>query len=260
MCNYGINREDTVKILVTVKRVTDPDAKIKVRADGTGIETEGIEYKVNPFDENGVEEAVSLKEANGGEVVALSIGTEDAIANMRTALAIGANRGILVLAEDEKLDSDLTAQLVTKVAQKEQPDLIIVGKQAVDGDSGQVGQVVAEYMGLPQACFASNVDVQGDKLVVQREVDGGIETIEMDLPAVITADLRLNVPRLPKLPNILKAKRKKIEQLTPEDLGVAMDLKVETLKFEAPPERKSGEFVKTVEELLEKLHNEAKVI
>lgn len=249
-----------MKILVTVKRVTDPDAKIKVRADGTGIETEGIEYKVNPFDENGVEEAVSLKEANGGEVVALSLGTEDSIATMRSALAIGADRGILVLTKDVELDSDLTAQLITRIAQKEQPDLIIVGKQAVDGDSGQVGQAVAEYMSLPQACFASDVEVRGDKIVVKREVDGGIETIELDMPAVITADLRLNVPRLPRLPNILKAKRKKIEQLTPADLGVTMDLKVETMKFEAPPERKSGEFVKTVDELLEKLHNEAKVI
>lgn len=249
-----------MKILVTVKRVTDPDAKIKVRADGTGIETEGIEYKVNPFDENGVEAAVTLKEANGGEVVVLSIGTEDSIASMRSALAIGADRGILVLAKDEELDSDLTAQLIAKVAQKEEPDLIITGKQAVDGDSGQVGQAVAEYMGLPQACFASKIDVQDGKIVVKREVDGGIETLEIGLPAVITADLRLNVPRLPKLPNILKAKRKKIEQLTPDDLGVKMDLKVETLKFEASPQRKSGEFVKTVDELIEKLHNEAKVI
>ncbi len=249
-----------MKILATVKRVTDPDAKIKVLADGTGIETEGIEFKVNPFDENGVEEAVTLKEAHGGEVVLVSIGTEDAIANMRTSLAVGADRGILVLAKDEELDSDITARIVAEVAKKEQPDLIIIGKQAVDGDSGQVGQAVAEYLGLPQACFASKVDVNGDKVVVKREVDGGIETLEMDMPAVITADLRLNVPRLPKLPNILKAKRKKIEQITPADLGVDMGLKVETLRFEAPPERKGGEFVKTVEELIEKLHNEAKVI
>ena len=249
-----------MKILVTVKRVTDPDARIRVKADGTGIETEGIEFKVNPFDENGVEEAVKLKEANGGEVVALSIGTEDAIANMRTALAIGADRGVLVLARDEELDSDLTARLIVKVAEKEQPDLIILGKQAVDGDSGQVGQAVAEYMGLPQACFASEVNVDGDKVGVKREVDGGIETLELDLPAVITADLRLNVPRLPKLPNILKAKRKKIDQFTPADLGVEMTTKVTTMGFEAPPERKSGMMVKTVEELLDKLHNEAKVI
>ena len=249
-----------MKVLVTVKRVTDPDARIKVKADGTGIETEGIEFKLNPFDENAVEEAIKIKEKMGGEVVVLSIGPQEAINNMRTALAMGADRGILVEATDEQLDSDLTARIIVEMVKKENPDIVIMGKQAVDGDSGQVGQLVAEYMGWPQACFASKVEVEDGAVVVDREVDGGIETLKLQLPALITADLRLNVPRLPTLPNILKAKRKKIEQVELGDLGLDTGLKVETIGFEAPPERKAGIKVKTVEELLDKLHNEAKVI
>ena len=249
-----------MKVLVTVKRVTDPDARIKVKADGTGIETEGIEFKLNPFDENAVEEAIKIKEKMGGEVVVLSIGPQEAVNNMRTALAMGADRGILVKATDEQLDSDLTARIIVEMVKKENPDIVIMGKQAVDGDSGQVGQLVAEYMGWPQACFASKVEVEEGSVVVDREVDGGIETLKLQLPALITADLRLNVPRLPTLPNILKAKRKKIEQVELDSLGLDTGLKVETIGFEAPPERKAGIKVKTVEELLDKLHNEAKVI
>ncbi|NOZ00761.1 MAG: electron transfer flavoprotein subunit beta/FixA family protein [Deltaproteobacteria bacterium] len=249
-----------MKILVTAKRVTDPDAKIRVKPDGTGIETAGLEYKLNPFCENAVEAAVSLVEQNGGEVVAVTIGDDSATINLRTALAMGAERGIHVKASDTELDSDLTARILAKVYEDEKPDLFILGKQAVDGDSNQVGQLVAEYLGLPQACFASKMELNGDRLQVTREVDGGLETLDLSLPAVVTADLRLNEPRLPTLPNVLKAKRKPVDVKTPADMGVDTTLKVVTVAYEAPKERAGGIKVKTVEELVDKLRNEAKVI
>jgi electron transfer flavoprotein beta subunit len=249
-----------VKILVTAKRVTDPDAKIRVKADGTGIETVGLEYKLNPFCENAVEAAVSLVEKGGGEAVAVTIGNDDAVTNLRTALAMGCERGIHVKLTDEQLDSDLTARILAKVFEAEKPDLFILGKQAVDGDSNQVGQLVAEYLGLPQACFASKLEAGAGKVTVDREVDGGMETLELALPAVVTADLRLNTPRLPTLPNVLKAKRKAVQTLAPADLGVDTALKVVTVAYEAPPQRKGGRKVKTVVELVEALKNEAKVI
>ena len=249
-----------MKILVTAKRVTDPDAKIRVKPDGTGIETAGLEYKLNPFCENAVEAAVAIVEKQGGEVVAVTIGSDDAVNNMRTALAMGAERGIHVKATDDQLDSDLTARILAKVYQNEKPDLFILGKQAVDGDSTQVGQLVAEYLGLPQACFASKLEVANGKATVLREVDGGLETLELTLPALITADLRLNTPRLPTLPNVLKAKRKVVQAITPAELGVDTGLKVATVGYEAPPQRKGGIKVKTVAELVEKLRDEAKVI
>jgi len=249
-----------VKILVTAKRVTDPDAKIKVKPDGTGIETAGLEYKLNPFCENAVEAAITLVEANGGEVVALTIGDDDAPTNLRTALAMGAERGIHVKASDNELDSDLTARIMAKVFEEEKPDLFILGKQAVDGDSNQVGQLLAEYVGLPQACFASGIEANGDRITVIREVDGGMETLDLALPAVITADLRLNEPRLPTLPNVLKAKRKQVDTRTPADMGVDTSLKVVTVAYEAPQERAGGIKVKTVEELVDKLKNEAKAL
>lgn len=249
-----------MKILVTAKRVTDPDAKIRLKPDGSGIETAGLEYKLNPFCENALEAAISLVEAHGGEAVAVTIGDDDAVQNLRTALAMGAARGIQVKATDAELDSDLTARLLAKVFELEKPDLFLLGKQAVDGDSNQVGQLVAEYLGLPQACFASKIQVANGKVLVTREVDGGLETLEVTLPAVITADLRLNQPRLPKLPDILKAKRKEVKTLTPADLGVQMVRKVETVAYEAPPQRAGGVKVKTVQELVEKLKNEAKVL
>lgn len=249
-----------MKILVTAKRVTDPDAKIRVKADGTGIETAGLEYKLNPFCENAIEAAVQLQEKLGGEVVAVTIGDDDAVQNLRTALAMGADRGIHVKLPDSRMDSDLAARILAKVFQQEKPDLFLLGKQAVDGDSNQVGQLVAEYLDLPQACFASKLEVSGDKLTVARELDGGMETIQVALPAVVTADLRLNTPRLPTLPNVLKAKRKPVQDLTLEALGVDPALKVETVAYEAPPARKGGIKVKTVEELMDKLVNEAKAL
>lgn len=249
-----------MKILVTAKRVTDPDAKIRLKPDGSGIETAGLEYKLNPFCENAIEAAISLVEAHGGEAVAVTLGDDDAVQNLRTALAMGVARGIQVKVTDAELDSDLTAKILAKVFEAEKPDLFLLGKQAVDGDSNQVGQLVAEYLGLPQACFASKIQVTDGKVLVTREVDGGLETLELTLPAVITADLRLNQPRLPKLPDILKAKRKEVKTLTPADLGVGMVRKVETVAYEAPPQRAGGVKVKTVQELVEKLKNEAKVL
>lgn len=249
-----------MKILVTAKRVTDPDAKIRVKPDASGIETAGLEFKLNPFCENAIEAAVSIVEKGGGEAVAVTIGTDDAVTNLRTALAMGCERGIHVKLSDEQLDSDLTARILAKVFEMEKPDLFILGKQAVDGDSNQVGQLVAEYLGLPQACFASKIEVAPGKVIVTREVDGGLETLELTLPAVVTADLRLNTPRLPTLPNVLKAKRKEVKTLMPADLGVDTTLKVVTVAYEAPPQRKGGRKVKTVQELVEALKNEAKVI
>jgi electron transfer flavoprotein beta subunit len=250
-----------VKILVTAKRVTDPDAKIRVKADGTGIETAGLEYKLNPFCENAIEAAVSIVEKAGGEVVAVTIGNDDAVQTLRTpAMAMGCERGIHVKLNDDQMDSDLAARLLAAVYQKEKPDLFILGKQAVDGDSNQVGQLVAEYLGLPQACFVSKLELKDGKVVITREIDGGLETLELTLPAVITADLRLNTPRLPTLPNVLKAKRKPVAAMTPAELGVDPALKVATVAYEAPPQRKGGMKVKTVEELVDKLKNEAKVI
>lgn len=252
-----------MKVLVTAKRVTDPDAKIRVKADGTGIETAGLEYKLNPFCENAIEAAVTLVESLGGEVIPVSIGSDEAEQNLRTALAVCADKApkaIHVKLPDDQMDSDLAARILVKVHQAEKPDLFILGKQAVDGDSNQVTQLVAEYLGLPQACFVSKLEAVNGKLVATREIDGGLETLELTLPAVISADLRLNTPRLPKLPDVLKAKRKPIEAKTAADLGVDTTLKVATVAYEAPPARKGGAKVKTVQELVEKLRNEAKVI
>ncbi len=249
-----------MKILVTAKRVTDPDAKIRVKADGTGIETAGLEFKLNPFCENAIEAAVQLKEKHDGEIVAVTIGDDDALQNLRMALAMGADRGIHVKYSDAQMDSDLAARILVKVFEQEKPDLFLLGKQAVDGDSNQVGQLVAEYLDLPQGCFASKADWDGVKLTVDRELDGGMETIQLTLPAVVTADLRLNTPRLPTLPNVLKAKRKPVQDLTLDDLGVDPTLKVVTVAYEAPPARKGGIKVKTVAELMDKLVNEAKAL
>ena len=252
-----------MKILVTAKRVTDPDAKIRVKADGTGIETAGLEYKLNPFCENAIEAAVQIVEKTGGEVVPVTIGADEAEQGLRTALAVCADKApkaIHVKLADGELDSDLVARILVKLYEAEKPDLFLLGKQAVDGDSNQVTQLVAEYLGLPQACFASKIEVNDGKVLVTREVDGGAETIELTLPAVISADLRLNTPRLPKLPDVLKAKRKPIEAKTPAELGVDLALKVATVAYEAPPQRKGGIKVKTVQELVDKLKNEAKAI
>ncbi|GMV44245.1 MAG: electron transfer flavoprotein subunit beta [Myxococcales bacterium] len=251
-----------MKILVTAKRVTDPDAKIKLKPDMTGIQTDGVEYKVNPFCENAIEEALRLGDKTGAEVVVVSIGPEDAKQYIRTGLAMGAARGILVSGiEDDKLDSDLTARILAKVYEREQPDLFIFGKQAIDGDSNQVAQLVAAYTGLPQACFASKVELTGGTARVTREVDGGLETIEVSLPAVISADLRLNEPRYASLPGIMKAKRKPIDEIEVSSLGVDTTLKVRTIRYENPPSRGGGvKMVESVDELLGKLKNEAKAL
>jgi electron transfer flavoprotein beta subunit len=265
-----------VKILVTVKRVEDTEQKLKVKPDGTGIVTEGVKYKPNPFDEIAIEESLRLKEKWGGEVVALTIGIEAAQTELRQALAMGADRGIHVR-HDGAIDSDAAARLIAKVVETEKPDLIVMGKQAVDDDQNQAGQLLAEYLGWGQATFASKVEtlesedekkkvpgVQilegGKEARVVREVDGGLEIIEVALPAVITVDLRLNLPRYASLPNIMKAKKKEIRELTPAALGVDPTPKVKVLRFSAPPQRKGGVKVPDVATLVDKLRNEAKVL
>ena len=251
-----------MKILVSAKRVTDPDARIRINADGTGIDLTGVEYKVNPFCENAIEGALTLKEAQGGEVVVFSVGPDEVDTYIRTGLAMGGDRGIRVDLTDEALDSDLVARIVVKLVEKESPDLVLLGKQAIDGDNNQVSQLVAAYLGWPQACFASGIALSedGGRATVTREVDGGIETVSVPLPAVISADLRLNEPRYASLPGIMKAKRKPIEVLSAADLGLDTTLKVRTLGLEAPSEKAAGVKVADVDELITKLKNEAKAL
>jgi len=251
-----------MKILVAAKRVTDPDAKIRLKADLTGIETDGVEYKVNPFDENAIEAALQLQSEHGGEVVVVSIGPEEVQTYIRTGLAMGADRGILVTGDDDHLDGDMVARIFAALWKREEPDVFLVGKQCIDGDSNQVGQLLAEYLNVPQACFASDIEIVADRNAarVSREVDGGIETIEVDLPAVITADLRLNEPRYASLPGIMKAKRKTIDMLTVDELGVVPAVKVKTLQYRKPGERQAGILVDSVSELVDKLQNEARVL
>lgn len=247
-----------MKILTTVKRVTDPDMKVKIKPDGSGIITDGVEYKMNSFDENGVEEAITVKENHGGEVIVVSIGASAATKEIRTALAMGADRGILV-ETDEDLDSDAVARILAEIVKKEQPDIIIMGKQSVDSDRNQAGQMLAAYLDYPQATFAFDLKIDGEWAVVGREIDGGTSTKRVKLPAVITADLRLNEPRYASLPGIIKAKRKKIENFSPADLGVDVAPRVNVVHFEAPEERAAGQIIESVDALIEKLQNEAKV-
>lgn len=248
-----------MKILTTVKRVTDPDMKVKIKPDGSGIVTDGVEYKMNSFDEYGVEEAIKLKEKHDAEVVVVSVGPQDATKEIRTALAMGADRGILV-ETDAVLDSDAVARVLAEVVRKENPDIIIMGKQAVDSDRNQAGQLLASYLDVPQATFAFSLDVADGWATVGRETDGGTTTIRVKLPAVITADLRLNDPRYASLPGIMKAKRKQLDTLTPDALGVDVTPRVNVLKYEAPEERQAGRIVESVDELIQVLRNEAKVI
>ncbi|MEW5852524.1 MAG: electron transfer flavoprotein subunit beta/FixA family protein [Myxococcota bacterium] len=248
-----------MKILVTVKRVMDYNVKPKVKPDGSGVVTDGVNMIVNPFDEIAVEEALRLKEKHGGEVVVLSLGTKDATTQIRAALAMGADRGILVVV-DGALDSDGAARAIKAVYEQEKPDLVIMGKQAIDDDSNQAGQLFAEYSGLPQACFASKVEIAGKTATVTREVDGGLETISMDLPAVITTDLRLNTPRYASLPGIMKAKKKEVKEIPVASLGVDVAPKVKVLKLEEPKARSAGAKVPDVATLVQKLKNEAKVL
>lgn len=246
-----------MKILTTVKRVTDPDMKIKIKPDGSGIITDGVEYKMNSFDEYGVEEAIRLKEKAGGEIVVVSVGPDAATKEIRTALAMGADRGILV-ETDEELDSDAVARILAEVVKKESPDIIIMGKQAVDSDRNQTGQMLAAYLGYPQATFAYKLDVDNGWASVGREVDGGTSTKRVRLPAVVTADLRLNEPRYASLPGIIKAKRKPIDRHSPSELGVDVASRSRVLAYEAPEERAAGQIVGSVDELIDKLRNEAK--
>jgi len=249
-----------MKVLVAVKRVVDFNVKVRVRADGTGVETANVKMSMNPFDEIAVEEAVRLKEAGAAtEIIAISVGSAQCQETLRTALAIGADRAILVetAAETQPL---AVAKILKAIVAREQPGLVIMGKQAIDDDSNQTGQMLAALLNWSQATFASNVKVSGNTLEVTREVDGGLETLSVNLPAVVTTDLRLNEPRYVTLPNIMKAKKKPFETLTPDALGVDVAPRLKTLKVQEPPKRSAGQMVKSVPELVQKLKNEAKVI
>jgi electron transfer flavoprotein beta subunit len=249
-----------MKVLVAVKRVIDFNVKVRVKADGTGVETANVKMSMNPFDEIGVEEAVRLKEAGKAtEVVAVSLGPTQCQETIRTALAMGADRGIHVQT-DVELQPLAVAKLLKAVVDKEQPQIVILGKQAIDDDANQTGQMLAGLLGWPQGTFASKILPENGSLKVTREVDGGLETVVLKLPAVITTDLRLNEPRYASLPNIMKAKKKPIDALTPDALGVDASPRLKTLKVVEPPKRKSGVKVGSVAELVAKLRNEAKVI
>jgi electron transfer flavoprotein beta subunit len=249
-----------MKILVAVKRVVDYNVKIRVKSDQSGVDTANVKMSMNPFDEIAVEEAIRLKEAGiASEIVVFSAGSQQCQETLRTALAIGADRAILV-ETDVDLQPLAVAKLLQAVCAKEQPQLIILGKQAIDDDSNQTGQMLAALMDLPQATFASKVAFVDGTLHVTREVDGGLETISMALPAVITTDLRLNEPRYVTLPNIMKAKKKELEIIKPEALGVDVTPHMKTIKVEEPPKRTAGILVADVAALVDKLKNEAKVI
>ncbi len=249
-----------MKILVPVKRVVDYNVKVRVKSDGTGVETQGVKMSMNPFDEIAVEEAVRLKEKGiATEIVAISMGGAACGETIRTALAMGADRGILV-ESDVELQPLAVAKLLAAIAARESPGLIILGKQAIDDDMGATGQMLAALLGWPQGTFASKVTVEGDRLQVIREVDGGLETVSLVLPAIVTTDLRLNEPRYASLPNIMKARKKPVETIKPADLGVDPAPRLTVLKVDEPPKRKAGVKVASVAELVSKLRNEAKVI
>ncbi|AOS81111.1 electron transporter RnfB [Hydrogenophaga sp. PBC] len=249
-----------MKILVPVKRVVDYNVKVRVKSDGSGVDIANVKMSMNPFDEIAVEEAVRLKEKGAAtEVIAVSCGVTQCQETLRTAMAIGADRAILVETSEE-LQPLAVAKLLKALVDKEQPGLVILGKQAIDDDCNQTGQMLAALAGLPQATFASKVEIDGDKAKVTREVDGGLETLSISTPAVITTDLRLNEPRYVTLPNIMKAKKKPLETLKPEDLGVDVKPRIKTLKVSEPPKRGAGVKVPDVATLVSKLKTEAKVI
>ena len=249
-----------MKVLVPVKRVVDYNVKVRVKSDGTGVDIANVKMSMNPFDEIAVEEAVRLKEKGVvTEVIAVSCGDAKCQETLRTAMAIGADRGILVETTEE-LQPLAVAKLLKALVDKEQPQLIILGKQAIDDDANQTGQMLAALADLPQATFASKVEVAGDKATVTREVDGGLETVKLRLPAVVTTDLRLNEPRYVTLPNIMNAKKKQLDTFKPEDLGVDVKPRLKTLKVSEPPKRGAGIKVPDVATLVDKLKNEAKVI
>ncbi len=250
------------KILVPVKRVVDYNVKIRVKPDGSGVETNNVKMSMNPFDEIAVEEAIRLREAGDKgveEIVAISIGPQKAQETLRTALAMGADRAILIKT-DEMVEPLGVAKTLKAVIEKEQPELVILGKQAIDDDCNQTGQMLAALLGWPQATFASKIEAVNGGLHVTREVDGGLQTLSMPLPAIVTTDLRLNEPRYASLPNIMKAKKKPLEELAPADLGVDLAPRLKVLKTAEPPERQGGVKVESVQELIDKLRNEARVL
>jgi electron transfer flavoprotein beta subunit len=249
-----------MKVLVTVKRVVDYNVKIRVKADQTGVELTNVKMAMNPFDEIAVEEAVRMKEAGRAtEIVAVSLGTSACQETIRYAMALGADRGILVQT-DQELEPLAVAKLLKAVAERENPDLIILGKQAIDDDCNQTGQMLAALLDWPQGTFASKVELGDGEMQVTREIDGGLETVKLNLPAVVTTDLRLNEPRYAKLPNIMKAKKKPLDVIDAGSTGVDLTPRLMTLKVSEPPRRKAGIRVGSVTELVEKLRNEAKVI
>ena len=249
-----------MKILVAVKRVIDYNVQIRVKEDGTGIVTDNVKMSTNPPDDNAIEEAVKIKESGKAtEVIAVTVGEEKAQETVRKALAVGADRGIHVKAEGI-IEPIAVSKILQKIVEKEKPDLVFMGKQAIDDDCNQTGQMLSSLLDWPQATFASKIEVKDGKLEVVREIDEGLETIEINTPAIVTCDLRLNEPRYASLPNIMKAKKKPIEQINASDLGVDIAPKIQQLKVEEPPKRKAGIKVSSVAELVQKLKNEAKVI
>ncbi len=249
-----------MKVLVPVKRVVDKDVKIRVKTDGTGVELANVKMSMNPFDEIAVEEAIRLKEAGkASEVVAVSIGPQQAAETIRTALAMGADRGILVKVE-QMAEPLAVAKILKAIVEAEKPGLVILGKQAIDDDCNQTGQMLAALLNWPQGTFASKLVVEGDGFVVTREVDGGLQTVKLNSPAIVTTDLRLNEPRYASLPNIMKAKKKPIDEKTPADFGVDPAPRIEVLKTAEPAGRKAGAKVGSVAELVAKLKNEAGVL
>ena len=249
-----------MKILVPVKRVVDYNVKIKVKSDNSGVDLENVKMAMNPFDEIAVEEAVRLKEKKlCNEITAISIGSAKSEETLRTALAVGVDKGILVETEEEVQPLEV-AKILKEVVKKNNPDLVLMGKQAIDDDSNQTGQMLAALLGWPQGTFASKLEINGKKINVTREIDGGLETLGMELPAIITTDLRLNEPRYASLPNIMKTKQKPIEKITPNDLNVEIKQRLKTLKVTEPPKKPPGIKVDSVQELISKLHEEEKVI
>ena len=246
-----------MKVLVPVKRVIDYNVKVRVKADGSGVDLANVKMSINPFDEISVEQAIRLKEAGqADEVVAVSIGVKQSQETLRTALAMGADRAILVVATDDvhnDIEPLAVAKILAKIVEEEQPGLVLCGKQAIDNDMNATGQMLAALMGWSQATFASNVEIEGDKAKVTREVDGGLQTIEVSMPTVITVDLRLNEPRYASLPNIMKAKKKPLDEKTPEDYGVGVANRLEIVKTVEPEARAAGEIVPDVDTLVTKL-------
>ena len=249
-----------MKVLVPVKRVIDYNVKVRVKADKTGVELANVKMSMNPFDEISVEEAIRLKEAGTvSEIIVVSVGPKECQETIRTALAMGADRGILVLHE-EATEPLAVAKMLKALVEKEEPGLVIVGKQAIDDDCNQTGQMLSALLGWSQGTFASKVDLQAEEVLVTREVDGGLQTVSLKMPAVVTTDLRLNEPRYASLPNIMKAKKKPIDQIAPADLGVDPAPRLQILQVEEPTGRQAGEMVEDVATLVEKLRSEAKVI